>query len=304
MRIILIIAILFATSTLASCVQEDAETTSWSKLSSVELGSISLQYAERGNGAPIVFVHGGLADFREWMPVAEQLNGYKTIVYSRRFNWPNEGAPARRDHSARVEASDLAEFIEALELSPVHLVGVSYGGYAALLLALERPELVRTLTVAEPALVGWLPQIEGGAKVHNDFFARMWLPSGVAALNGDAENSIRIALDYFVGADAWSQFPVEVQTEILKNGREWTMLTTSVDAFPDKSPQATKTLQMPLLIISGENSMELSKIIDTELQTRLPSAERVIIPNATHQMCAEQPAACAAAILSFLDPDD
>jgi pimeloyl-ACP methyl ester carboxylesterase len=288
---------------LASAAQEGAGPNGWSELRAVELDSASLKYIERGDGAPIIFVHGGLADYREWIPVAEQLDGYRTIVYSRRYNWPNEKAPTRHDHSARVEASDLAGFIEALEIGAVHIVGVSYGGYAALVLALERPDLVRTLTVAEPALVGWLRRIDGGAEVYDDFMNRMWLPSGAAARLGDAEGSIRIALDYFVGADAWSQFPPEVQMEILKNEREWTMLTTSVDAFPDKTPQTAAALQMPLLIISGDKSLALSKIIDAELQTRLPSAARVIIPDATHQMCTEQPTSCAAAIRSFLNAD-
>src|SRR5262249_60813453 len=56
-------------------------------------------------------------------------------------------------HSAVVEAEYLAAFIKKLDLGTVHVVGNSYGGYAALFLAARHPELVRTLTVAEPPVV-------------------------------------------------------------------------------------------------------------------------------------------------------
>jgi pimeloyl-ACP methyl ester carboxylesterase len=44
-------------------------------------------------------------------------------------------------------AADIAGFIEALGVGPVHVVGASMGGYIAQTLALDNPELVRTLTL-------------------------------------------------------------------------------------------------------------------------------------------------------------
>ena len=38
----------------------------------------------------MVFVHGSLVDYTEWGPVAQLLeNRYRTIAYSRRYNFPN-----------------------------------------------------------------------------------------------------------------------------------------------------------------------------------------------------------------------
>jgi pimeloyl-ACP methyl ester carboxylesterase len=52
----------------------------------------------------------------------------------------------------------------------VHLVGASYGAYTALVLALRRPDLVRSLVLAEPPLIHWLPDLSGGQAVYNNFF--------------------------------------------------------------------------------------------------------------------------------------
>ena len=49
-------------------------------------------------------------------------------------------------------------------------MGFSYGGYTALMLALKHPELVQTLTLAEPPLATWLNDLPGDqaekAKAH------------------------------------------------------------------------------------------------------------------------------------------
>jgi len=74
----------------------------------VHVNGVDLQYVDQGRGAPIVFVHGGLMDYREWAPVAEELSStYRTIAYSRRFNFPNDNPLTASDHSALVEAADI-----------------------------------------------------------------------------------------------------------------------------------------------------------------------------------------------------
>jgi hypothetical protein len=65
-----------------------------------DFNGAELHYLAERNGPAIVFVHGGLADYREWLPVMNRLTGrYPSISYSRRHIHPN---PKNQDNLTRV----------------------------------------------------------------------------------------------------------------------------------------------------------------------------------------------------------
>ena len=70
---------------------------------------------------------------------------YHAIAYSRRYNFPNTNE-LRPNHSAAVDAEDLADLMQELNLGKSHIVGFSYGGCSALFLAVKHPELGAILT--------------------------------------------------------------------------------------------------------------------------------------------------------------
>ena len=270
-------------------------------LARIRVNGVELHYLIRGQGQPIVFVHGGLADYREWGPVAEQLSPqFRTIVYSRRYNYPNANSFIPPNHSAEIEAEDLAALIHALKLGPVHLAGLSYGAVTALTLAMKHPELVRTLILAEPPLMRWLQDLPGGTAIYEEFMGKVWEPAGRAFLAGDTALALHVILDYFMGSGAADQIPPELSSMLLGNIREWEALTTSSDPFPLLRREDVQRLRVPTLMLSGENSYPLGKLIDAELARVLPNEQRVIVPHATHETCNEQPAFCAEAIRTFL----
>ena len=202
-------------------------------LQKARVNGVDLHYQSRGGGAPIVFVHGTLADYREWGPVAEELmEGYRTVTYSRRYNFPNDNAIATTSHSAIVEAADLAALNRQLGLGAMHVVGASYGAYTALMLALREPGLIRTLTLVEPPLLHWLPELPGGAPLYDEFYRGTWQAAGRAFKGGDSIGALRIGLDFFVGPGSLDQIPAAFKTVLLGNVREWEALTTSSNAFP------------------------------------------------------------------------
>ncbi len=63
--------------------------------------------------------------------------------------------------------------------------------------------------------------------------------------------------------------------------------------------EAVKALKIPILLMSGENTMQMNKLIDAELERLLPKAETVVIRGATHEMWAEQPDVCRARVAAF-----
>lgn len=267
----------------------------------IRTNGVELHYVEQGSGDPIVFVHGGLMDYREWAPVATGLaDKYRALTYSRRYNYPNDNPLDTRDHSALVEAEDLAALIDARKLGPAHIVGVSYGGLTALHLALKHPELVRSLVVVEPPLIGWLPHLPGGAKIAAAFIDGLWKPAGEAFRNGDAEEALRVTLNYFIAPGAIDQLPQSVRTMLTGNVREWEALTTSGNAFPLIAQEEVRRLRVPVLVITGERGLEIARLTDPELARLLPMGKHLVIPGGTHDVCSEQPAVCAESVRRFI----
>lgn len=278
------------------------QTASTPTVQTAVINGVRLAYTEAGAGEPVVFIHGGLMDYREWQPTIRYLPaGYRSIAYSRRYNYPNDN-PLLPDHSALVEADDVAALISHLKLKSAHIVGVSYGGLTALHLASNYPNLVRSVTVAEPALLAWLREIPDGRDALNDFMQHMWQPAGDAFRAGESDRALRVTVDYFAGAvGAYDQIPVDFKTALHANLKEWEALTTSRSAFAAVSRSEIQRLRVPVMILTGEKTKPIFKLITAELAQVTPDAVHIVIPGGTHDMCSEQPQACATAINQFIE---
>ncbi len=272
------------------------------KLQTLEVNGAELHYVAEGKGPAIVFVHGGLQDYREWLPVMDLLKGrYTTIAYSRRHSYPNRQNPENPNHSPISEADDLAALIKKLGVDPAHVVGVSYGASTSLFLALHHPGNARSLSIVEPPLVSWLPQIDGGQPVLDDFNGRLVTPVRAAFMAGDRDAAFRITLEYFAGLGALDHVPPEVLTNLKGNLRDWEVMFRSRDLLPDIPRASLRKLDLPVLMLSGAASYELGKLVDAELERTLPDVRRVLVPEGTHDSCVEHPDVCAREIGAFVD---
>lgn len=272
------------------------------------LNGVRFHYVDQGAGVPVIFIHGGLEDYRAWDPqVAAFSRDYRAISYSRRYNFPNSGAAFGNNYSPIVDAEDLAKLIGALGLPAAHVVGHSYGAYVALLLALRHPEIVRSLVLSEPPIMRWLPGIDGGKPLLTEFMSTVWEPTTRGFRRSD-EAGVAAAINGFgelgySGSDekmSYATLPAEVRGALLVNAPEWRALTMSRDAFPMISLSAVQHLRAPTLLLSGKRSLKLSNAIDAQLQRLLPRGERVVLAEATHEMWSEFPEECRNAAMAFI----
>ncbi len=272
------------------------------------VNGVRFHYLDQGAGVPVIFIHGGLEDYRAWdQQVAAFSQGYRAISYSRRYNFPNSGAGFGNAYSPVVDAEDLATLIGTLGLPAAHVVGHSYGAYVALLLALRHPEIVRSLVLSEPPVMRWLPGIEGGKPLFTEFMTTVWEPTTRGFRRND-EAGVAAAIDGFgkigySGTDekmTFATLPPEVRSALLENAPEWRALTMSRDAFPMISLSAVQRIQAPILLLSGKRSLKLSNAIDGQLQRLLPHGERIILADATHEMWSEFPEECRNAAMVFI----
>ena len=282
-------------------------TTAQTSPKKVRVNGAELHYVDQGKGVAVIFVHGGLDDYRVWQPQMEAFSQrYRTLAYSRRYNYPNPRVAPRTDYSAIVDADDLAALIRKLKLAPAHIVGVSYGAYVALLLAARHPELVRSLVLSEPPVLQWLPEMEGGKPLFTEFMTKVWEPAARGFRVGD-EAGVKAAVDGFgelgySGTDqkmTFATLPPEVRSALLENAPEWRALTMSKDAFPALPLEAVRRIRAPTLLLSGQRSLTLHGMIDSQLERLLPQKERIILSNATHEMWNEYPEECRRAALVF-----
>src|SRR2546426_8968063 len=113
-----------------------------------DIGRVKLAYVEAGSGEPVVFVHGIPTDYRAWNSQIGPFSGkYHVIAYSRRLAQPNQNTMDYEKSTIENNSADLVGFIEELGISPVHLVGHSYGGVALAVCASTSPPLILALTL-------------------------------------------------------------------------------------------------------------------------------------------------------------
>jgi len=115
---------------------------------SVKIGDIDIYYEEKGQGEPVLLAP------RSWWPsdtwkvsvVPFLSKHYRTII----FDCRGTGYSSKPDHGYTIEqfAKDCAELLGYLKVSRCHAAGFALGGQIAQALAIQRPDLVATLTIA------------------------------------------------------------------------------------------------------------------------------------------------------------
>jgi pimeloyl-ACP methyl ester carboxylesterase len=117
----------------------------------MRVNGVDLAYVEEGKGETVVFVHATDGDWRDWEGlrplVAEK---YHFVSLSLRYHYPNAWADDGRNYSMTQHVEDVVAFIRALKVGKVHLVGNSYGGRLVAYVALQYPELLRSVVLGEP----------------------------------------------------------------------------------------------------------------------------------------------------------
>lgn len=274
----------------------------WTAWRVVATNGVELHYVEQGAGAPVILVHGnGATDARAWeaqlAPFAER---YRFVAYSRRYYHPNAwvaGVPGL--DSTQTHANDLYGLIRTLDFAPVHLVASSYGGDIALLVALQHPEVVRSLVLGEPGLAHWLLQLADGPELATSR-ARLWATFQPAAQRGDLEVAAHRYARVALGVSRFDVLPASTRQRVLDNAR----LLGAEQAPPPElatfSREEARRVRTPTLLLTGDHSPDRFLRVAEELAQCIPHAERAVIPGADHLLHAMNPRAYNQTVLAYL----
>jgi pimeloyl-ACP methyl ester carboxylesterase len=112
-----------------------------------------LNSVEAGAGAPVVFLHGLLGAAQNFGAIQKALAATHRVIA---MDLRNHGASPHAPTMSYAEmAADVAETLQALRAAPAAIIGHSMGGKVAMTLALDHPDLVERLLVADIAPVAY-----------------------------------------------------------------------------------------------------------------------------------------------------
>lgn len=267
----------------------------------LRVNGFDLSYIEQGTGTPVVFVHGAFSDLRFWKPQQQAVaNHYRFIAYNHRYHgtdpWPDDG----KNYSAVTHAADLVAFIRKLNAGPAHIVAISYGGLLATLVAVEHPELVRSLMLLEPAIGALLADIPE-AKPLLDERGKAFEPIHAAAKAEDAVQATKWLFEWVnnQGAGAFDKQSEAVRQMCLDNART-VPLYLSVPPPPALSCAMLGNVKAPTLVIGGEGTRRYYSLINETVVRCIPGSRLETIPNAKHLMSTQNPEAFNQTLLNFL----
>lgn len=256
----------------------------------IEIGGRQLQYidqGEEGQSPVIIFIHGGLDDYRCWQFQIDSFSKkYRAISYSRRFAYPNKWiGNVAQDNTIEDNAKDLAELIRKLDLAPAHLVGASYGAFTALYCASKNPELAKTMVLNEPPIMQFLARssIKEDAELFQRFRTRVLSPTQNASRIRDFRKAAQVAIDGIMEyKNYFGQLPDEGKQFLIDNAKsiESELESTISTSYTMESVKQVTTI--PTLLVKGELSPKyFLRIIDI-LSDNMPKSEQIVIPNISH----------------------
>jgi non-heme chloroperoxidase len=257
-------------------------------LKKIKINGRQLHYVEQGEGRPpVIFIHGGLDDYRCWQFQIDFFSSkYRAISYSRRFAYPNKWiGNLAQDNSIEANARDLAEIIRKLELSPAHLVGASYGAFITLYCVSKNPDLAKTMVLNEPPIFEFLARspLKEDVELLQRFRSRVQSPTQNASRVGDFKKAAQVAIDGIMEIENFfGQLPEEGKHYLIDNAEtlESELESSMSTSFTTEDVKQITTI--PTLLVKGEHSPKYFLRIVDILSDNMPNSEEIVIPNVSH----------------------
>jgi pimeloyl-ACP methyl ester carboxylesterase len=260
-----------------------------------------IHYDSRGDGEPLLLIAGTGFSGKTWWPGSiERLSKqFRVITWDLRGTGESPSLP--EVYSTRGFAEDAAELLRQLDAAPAHVLGHSMGGRVAQWLALDHPELMRTMILASSG---------SGRFPGND------QPFGVPV-----KQAVAMVEDGYAGASviymegAW--FPREIldqDTYLLDFvfGHFWSTRPSLEDYFKHvvarqdhQTSELLPQITVPTLVLIGDKDHHIGGTGSHFDQSKyiadhVPGAKLAIIPGAMHGLLWQEPDLCDDAIEAFI----
>lgn len=239
----------------------------------IQVEGLRIWSGRSGTGPPLLLLHGAFGSSAEWDQVTASLARQFTVFTPDTRGHGRTADPGTLSYD--LMARDVIGFIEAIVDAPTSIVGWSDGGIVALLVALQRPDLVRKIV-----------------PISANFHTNGLLPEARArfeALTADARSL--------------EQFRSTYETVCPDGAAHWPELFNKVRAMVLSDPTLTShelsAVETPALVLCGDDDI-ISLEHTLEMMRSIPDAELAIVPGTSHFPHHEKPDLTWALIRDFL----
>ena len=256
---------------------------------------MELFYRKEGSGSPLVIVHGLYGSSDNWLNIGKRL-AEKHTVYM--VDQRNHGrSPFSDSHTFNDMRNDLEEFFETHNIEKATLLGHSMGGKAAMWFALDFPEKVEKLVIADIAPKDYLLLKEDSQfYLHqNILLAMMEIDFSKIKSRNEVDEfmaqkiddvNIRQFLLKNVAKDKINhQYKWRVNAGVLYDHLDEIVSGVNKNWFDDRIPISS----YPVIFIRGMKSKYILPEDEKLIREIYPDAQIIDIPDAGHWLHAEQP---------------
>lgn len=243
---------------------------------------MNLNYEERGSGKPLVFVHGACENSKFWNHQLVLQDRFRVFT----LDLPGHGGSKPFDEGSITlkRYSDIvSQFVSKICPEGAILVGHSMGGAIALNVVFEHPNLLKGMVlVSTGAKLGVLPSIREGLRSRYE--------ETVKSVLGPKQFSSKTNLETI-------RF---VTDEILKC--KSTIGSADFEACNGfDSRQRLQSIQVPTLIIVGEEDRLTPVTWSTYLKDNMPKSKMLVLRDSSHLPMLERPSEFNRLVADFAD---
>ena len=252
----------------------------------------------RGGDRAVLALHCSLAHAGAWAGLAAALTGVTItaidqIGHGRAADWDGISdlhAMATNDAIAMAEAIG----------APVDFIGHSFGGTVALRVALERPDLVRSLALVEPVIFA---AARAGHAATYDAFRAGHLGFAALVAAGDFAGAAAQFHGHWGTGERFADLPERTRDYMVK--RIGLIVAQNPVLLDDAAGMLRagrlEAVQVPVLLIEGAESPAIIAAVHEALAARLPKVTRLVVPGAAHMVSITHAGVVAEAVQAHLD---
>jgi pimeloyl-ACP methyl ester carboxylesterase len=248
-------------------------------------------FSRKGEGEPVVFVHGSFATYRTWNKIVEAVANDRECIS---IKLPGHASPELNGlGSIDNDLELLKETIASQTSGPITLVGHSYGAVLCLELALEAHVEIRELILIEPVAVWVLDHIK---TTETKFVLNQFLNNLMVEYSSDPKRAAKLVINFWNNDSSYDSLPEKAKSQIeplsRHNMEHWKFCHNAHRLNTD-----LHKCGIPTNFIIGTNSNPVAHEISRYLTQQLPYAELIEIEGADHSVPMSHPENCVDLIL-------